>query len=398
MLKQINKKAKIVILAVGVIVIFMGYLLMSYFESSEINDNTNASFEVELGEALSDELYGELENLLAMPHLFFESQQQISMFNLAAGEQMAYYTFLPDEWIHGNHSITDFGNGYYAVWLNDRFLLEQTITLFDENFYFIDSFSTLFFDYEEEIMFMQWNNVLRMVDGEIFIYGWENRDSRGSQYFSRGNLNTGEVERLFEGSREDIFNVYGFVGENKLLVVNSRMLTAWGEFPVVMYHAHGIVNLETGEKAFNEIENFAYGNVAVNDFIMIINEVHPEFRGFENAQRTSDKLIAFDLETHTSRSLELLPGDNFLAVPSLDGNYIVTVNIEEAVFRKYDMTENVIAEISLVFPSVNYFEGEGTIDVRSVQIFPLTERIYTVHINAMPWELNERHIQFIILP
>jgi len=101
-----------------------------------------------------------------------------------------------------------------------------------------------------------------------------------------------------------------------------------------------------------------------------------------------NEVIVFNLENMSSEVIQLGHGDSLWARPSFDENYIVTINENESVFRKYDMNGNIVAETEIVIP----FDFDND----SFEIFPLTDEIYAIHIHTSMFA-DGRHIQMITL-
>jgi len=198
--------------------------------------------------------------------------------------------------------------------------------------------------------------------------------------FVRVNLNTGEIEVLFEVN--DSMRFRGFIEDNQVFI--SDQITDWDAGRV--HTQYGILNLETGKIQLFERQGFAEGHIDLHDKKVLMTEQHV-------TEVVNNEVIVFDSADLSSQFISLENRESMWARFSYDGNHIVTVNEETAFFRKYDFNGNIISEVNIEISTA--VEGISEIVINAFEIFPLTENIYTIHSLGFP---VERHIQFIRLP
>jgi len=172
---------------------------------------------------------------------------------------------------------------------------------------------------------------------------------------------------------------------------------------------YGILDLENQDITFIIKENFAYGNIEIGAEIILISE-HVSL-----GPALTNTVIIFDKEEASSKYIILHPNTNertsesVWARLSYDENYIVTINDDYSVFRKYDFYESLIAEIDIEIPIILEFPSfmseedieRGTL-YHKFEMVALSEKIYVIHtivrLQFFGWDLSEHHFQTVVLP
>jgi len=360
----------------------------------EVVNNGNSDIQTE------DDPDEELVDLEPIPYIFRnhitrrnenqltrQDSNQVYLMDLTIGELIAIYDGFDEEDFVNN--VWDLGNGYYAVFVghgisSEHHLGTQTernfrIVIFDENLNHLESLP-----YDEEEFLFLWSSILRFVNGELYIYGWE--WGIGPLYnFQRINIHTRETETLFQGNQ--ILRLNEFIGEHQILV-SEFVPPEYGAAEMDFRTLYGVLNLETGIAELFEIEqNYSYEHFIIGGSQAIMTERDPR-EMFADVDITN-KVVIINLEDMSNEVVQLAYGDSFSARLSFDGNDIVTINVTESVFRKYDRNGVIIVEMDLELPaeisSWNPFE-----------IIPVTAQIYVIRIN--PAYLEGPRVQIVTLP
>jgi len=338
---------------------------------------------------MPDEIIEEVENLT--PILYLSSQlNQVSLFDLTIGEQVAVYQFDEYEVVQ---EIWDLGDDYFAVFVGyenswvraQRLWLEEgnigmadvewdertqternfRLVIFDESLTVLD---TVPYD-EEEHMSIGYGRYVRLVNGEFFVYGTHfdsNCMLNGVCNFQRLNAHTAEVEALFGFERGQSLVAHGFVGEYQMLLSAT---SDGGQMDGPLFSIqYGIFDLATGEKHLFERENFLQLEVIYSDSSVLIS-------GLNTANEVrSGEVIVFDTENMMSEVIQLGYKGSFAIQFSFDGEHIVTINDSESVFRKYDLNGTIVAEVETDFPyNLNPF---------NTHIFPLSDHLYVIKLGV----------------
>ena len=342
----------------------------------------------------------ESTDLEPIPHVIGNHRyvNQLLLVDVVTGEEMANYEFGEYDSIE---QIWDLCEGYFVVWVGYEDLWWRSLRLGEEeafdnrtqserNFRFVifDEYlnyvETLLFN-EEEFDIGLWGSVLRIVEGELFVYGWEVSFEQTADLL-RINAHTRVVERLFSSY---IVNLHAFIDDNQILF--SRFSTPDPGSPLAdTYTAYGILNLENEEISLFKIEDYVYDRLIIDDLQVLITERGDLGATFE----LTNQVTVFDLENRTSEAIQLNDEDSTAAFFSYDGDHIVTININESVFRKYDFAGRVVAEVDIELP--DYFVHHN------IRIFPITENSYSMLLQTPVFRddpsSNGRHIQMITLP
>ena len=221
--------------------------------------------------------------------------------------------------------------------------------------------------------------------GQAFNEDWEDPLT----IFQRVNVHTGEIEDLFE--IEVSLRLHKFVNEHQIFISDQTVDWVAGRV-----HTHyGILDLQSGETHLFNREDFAIGSLDFKDLkVLISNNPSLEFY--------SQEVVIFDFENMTSELISLEEKDVFSTRFSYDGHHFVTINGEESVFRKYDLSGVLVVELELDLPRTiigvsETFEDE--IFHYGFEIFPISEDTYVLHINVLGTYFgNDHHIQIITIP
>lgn len=344
-------------------------------------------------EIVDDELAEVLAELGVFPYLTskIEEGSKLAMLNLITGDIMASYDIPEDALVN---FIKDLENGYFVVHLIPWFFHENVpdfpFIIFDET---LTPVETILFDGETLPFIM---DVMKLVDGELFVYGWgwtgdwsgwedwEDWSHVGNE-FLRVNIHTNEVEILFESDYETstrASTLHKFINSTQILTSALTTVEATGAFSTTV----GILDLDIGELIYEfELDSFAILNSDFRASKILFSE------SLIAPGRERNEVLIFDIESwdHQMVSLgfnnENVLQESFWARLSFDGNHVVTVNIEESVFRKYDIKGVVVAEVEI---------ETGILKSGDVDIHPLNDNIYAIHM----WNLLGRHIQIINVP
>ena len=389
---------------IKILVVLFTVVLISACNTTEDSViNRNETTGIILTPVTDDEIIEELEHHDPMPHITID-QNQVILLDLITGEALEIYEFDQQEIVN---QVWDFGNGYYAAWggmlgFDAEGFVENDfrIVIFDEN---LNPLETLLYDeIELPVLFF---SVLRMVDGELFVYGqgWnENWATESMTNFLRVNVHTGEVTTLFE--IEHSLRLHEFISDNQILVFDQT--TDWNAGRV--HTQYGVLDLDTGEVQLFEREGFAQGHVDFHESRVLIAERHV-------TTVVNNEVIIFDLADMSSTFIQLEDEESISVRFSHDGNYIVTINEEQSVFRKYDFNGVIVAEIEIDLPSTVTGEDEFELETdtptdlipparlyRDFQIFSITEEIYVIHTHLSLVEmwifLSDHYIQLVRLP
>ena len=424
MLEEKRKKDRFKVL-VGVLAltaVFVGmYIGLNNIAFGLATDylGTDASYEkidVDVMEFAENDWFAELVHLESMPHIITNRMNnlyvnQVLLLDLTTGELMATYEFDAYEIVK---QVWDLGNGYYAAWVGyeplcDRerrrewILGDWSEEMPDSDFRTPEelNFRLVIFDselnpidvltYTEQLStnLTWWSNVVRYVDGELFIYnfvpsvgfdmmyfGWDT-DLELPWNFQRMNAHTGETEVLFR-AEEDV-PLYEFIEDNQILVSSFVYLYDGTSF--------GILDIESGEMRFSEKNAFSSDGIILTESPRVMfNERFLHW--YWDRSNVRNEIILLNLEDMSTEVIQLAAGDSFWARPCLKENYIVTLNEVDSVFRKYDLNGNLVAETDIIIP----FDFDNF----DFEIFPITENIYAIHIHTSMF-VGGRHIQIINL-
>ena len=370
------------------VVLLLVLLSACTINRDEITEDESAG--IVLSPIVDNEVIEELAVLDPMPHIS-AYQNQITLLDLVTGEILANYDFNEEERID---EVWDLGDGFYAAWgggwrNHPQGFVENDfrIVIFDEN---LTPLETLLYDDEE--LPMLFLSVLRFVDGELFVYGPDNRninwDTDSTTNLLRINVHTEEIDILFEVELSLFF--YEFIDDQQILVFDQ--ITDWAAGRV--HTQYGVLNLETGEIQSFVREGFAQGHIDFHGSKVLIAERHVTVE-------VENEVIVFDLEDMSSEFIQLEHEESRWARFSLDGHHIVTINEEAYVFRKYDLNGAIIAEVDIErHPSIDDIDDVDFIAI-DFEIFPITEQTYALHthLSFISHDLFtiEHHIQFISL-
>jgi len=214
---------------------------------------------------------------------------------------------------------------------------------------------------EGDLGFLRVSHVLlRLEDGNVVAYRWSHTESGEDLDLLRMDLRTGEVETLFVGIGDVGFTLWEFVGED-LIVLSGRFFDT---VPDKMYY--GVLDLGTGEIHLAEAGAIMVGQVVENGDSVIFTEV--DVRVFDIA--LFDEVLVFNFQSLEGVVVNLFPEDSLWARLTLDGKYVVTVNLGESIFRKYDLSGSIVAEVPL---TIDFPER-----LQDVGIVPLTENYFVI--------------------
>jgi len=271
-----------------------------------------------------------------------------------------------------------------------------SILIFDESFNEVGRFilddnhqahpplNTEFWKYENDKLFLYGGRV----DLNVLT-------SRTLTYY-RFNVGTGEIDEVFQLYGD--IRLLGYAGDNHFLGFGDYFYFGeeghgGGGSQQFRETSFGLINIETGEKNFFTVENFGHGRKDRVDSLLLISEMSGP-----NLEQTN-RVIVFNVETESYDVIQLLPNDSHIARLSLSGDYIVTVNLAENLFRKYDMEGNIIFEtpIEMSFETERSETEWGIIfdellPIHDIHIFVIDENTYSIHYT--PWE-GERQVEFI---
>jgi len=338
-------------------------------------------------EPINDDIVEVLVNLYPIPYLISHQLMglnKISLIDLTSGETIAYYKFDVDYQIH---DLWDLGNGYYAVhvWrIDDETFsdIDHQVIIFGE---YLEKLEVIFYDVEatSPLFF----GILALLEGELIAYTMEPghvEQIREPLNLMRFNMHTGEIENLIKMD-EYVGHLHQFIGENQIFITDRVIFFDEGR----MSSKYGILDLETELTHFFIKEDFGYGHIDFRDSQVLISE------GFPVGPPLRNEVIVFDVENMSSKIVQLEDREGIWARFSFEGNHIVTINVDEFVFRKYDFSGIVVAEIELERPS-HVENVSGFEDFTDFEIFSITDEIYAIHTSVS--SALDRHIQFIILP
>ena len=327
--------------------------------------------------------------------VFTHTFEEFDLFNSAvilendyfviSGRNYSSFELAWQEWWANNHDWPeedDYGNFIDFTLPEDEdseFIFSYSI--FDEKFNFVDSFlfgnnfNVLFFKYENNELIVYGNNI-------------ELNDTGGTEWiFYRKNLATGVMDELFR--LHDEISMLALIGNCHFLGVSDNI--SFGEqigqefSPLFRDVNFGLINIETGAKNFFTVENFGRGHTDVVDSQMLISEM-----GAFNLEQTN-RVILFDIEAETYEVIQLLPNDSHVARLSLDGNHIVTTNLAENLFRKYDLEGNVLFETAI---EIRFNVIEEEFSYHDVFLFAIDENTYSIHYTPFGGQ-GRRQVEFI---
>ena len=381
-----------------ILVICFTLILLSSCNGDEISENipiVDGSTGIISTPLTDDEIIEELDVSEVVTSVVIDNSR-IILIDVATGESLANHEL--DE-----HSVIDqvwdLGEGYYIVWGGEP--------SFDAEGFVDNDFKLMIFDeglnllealmYDEEEFPQLFSSVLRLVDGELFVYGLEAGADWGSMTdFLRINVHTQEVERLFEVKSS--FEFYDFINDHQILIFER--LVDWNEGSVNTNY--GLLDIETGYTQLSERQGFAQGQISFHASKVLITESHV-------TDVVKNEIIIFNLDDLSSIFVQLEHEESMWAHFSYNGDYIVTINEEKSVFRKYGLDGEMIAEVDIELPTivtgVDEIPGEELYYHHiyyDFEIFPITEQIYALHIHISFSDigllLRDRHIQIITLP
>ena len=261
----------------------------------------------------------------------------------------------------------------------DDYLMTSYL-VFNESFNYIDSF---LFENNFSVVLSRYNN------GELIFYvnrvDLTNPANRILNYY-RINLSSGKIDELFQ-LHGDI-QILGYADENHFLGVSSNFYFGdqiGQETPLLFREtSFGLICAETGEKNFFTVENFGYRYTIIAGSLLLLSEMN-----MSNLEQTN-RVIIFNMETNSYDIIQLLPNDSHIARLSLDKNHIVTINLAENLFRRYDMTGKILFETSIEMEFEMIF-GE-VFPFGRVQLFVIDEHIYSIHYISQE---GYRQVEFI---
>jgi len=313
------------------------------------------------GVQVDEEVLGEISELT---HLFADGNRVIRV-DLASGEVVDSFEFGEHQTVGAIRSIDD---GFYQATVSyiDGMMFNRNYVIFDDNFNYIETF-------ERNMM-----GASRFVDGVLYTYALTGPVDPPWQ-FIRNNGRTGEREILFETSVA--LNAHEFIDDNHILV-NSWIDSGSASFQTIFE----ILDFSSGNtQPIETISNFSILHVVSNGSQIIIteNEMHESVTR-EYGISSTNQVVIFDIETMTHQVVQLEVGDSHLARLTEDGNHIVSVNVAESVFRKYDLSGGIIAETSIELPEYFSFLRSDLIQV--------AENVYFIRINTVSDDgINDFH-------
>ena len=345
---------------------------------------------------ITDDMLAEtLEQLERNLHLDItvdETIWKLVMRDLVTWEELATYALADGEHVSFSRELE---NGYFLVQISPLFWDEDTpelpFIIFDDN---LTPVETIWFEGEVLPFPME---IVRLIDEQLYIYGWgwsgdwaEIDDwTLMDTEFLKVNIHTGEFEVLFvsEGETQN-HSLHQFINETQILTSRLTTVEATGEFRTRI----GILDIVLGEFVYEfELDNFAILDSDFQDSTVLFSESRIALG------RERNEVLIFDTDNRVYQMVSLAASDenffteSFRARLSLDGNHIVTINEGASVFRKYDVDGMLVAEVEIEIEAFNYYGFEIE---NNFEIFPLTDKIYAIHI------LHDlgRHIQMINLP
>jgi len=335
----------------------------------------------------------EFNGLDHLPHLIINEgtgslSTMLQLVDLMSGEVLATYELGDYEVVTFKHSL-DSNN--FVVEIQNTTSWEKEIVIFDEDLTIVDQLNFA------EDKFGLHGSILKMIEGDLIVYGWEwGQEPTGS--LLRINIHTGEIEQILETDAPvDWLN--SFIGENEIFVTDR--IQDWDIGSI--QSRYGIWNLKTGEMQLLEREGFVLGHLDFRNSEVLISE------SFSVGPPLRHEVIVFDLESMTEKIIQLVGEESIWARFSFDGGYIVTVNEDESVFRKYDINGMIVTEIEVYLPLTvagsEELSSEELANIplsRDFEIIPITDRIYVLHTEISLWShwffLSDHHFQFVILP
>jgi len=353
----------------------------------------------------NDEIRDILINLESISRLIIHGEwnneqnrwiNELRLIDVITGDMIASYEFGVE---HQFSEPVDLGNGYFAVDVGiiDFATWETTgkkVIIFNG---FLEVVDVVFYD-TDKILALHLG-FLQFVEGELIAYTLEAGDGTFGEILNpvRYNLHTGEIEVLAE-INEFIPNMHQFVGDNQIFV--STLVELWDQGRIIT--RYGIVDLDIEETHFFEKEDFVYGHFDFRDAQVLMSESR------SMGSPVISKVVVFNVEAMSSKSVALEGEESHWTYLSYDANYIVTINEEASLFRKYDFNGVVVAEIEIEIPlevadSENYLNYPDAWFGNSFEIIPITEQIYAIFTTStfgipMWIEITEHSSQLVVLP
>ena len=333
-------------------------------DSTDYNGTNNNDEDSEFG----------YEGFDQIPYAFFNHSinvNEISLIDLSTADTITSVTF--DEYDIVKQ-IWNLSNGYIVVFvgheeLNARYSrLRRNEGIFELGDFILDerkpderNMRIILLDKELNIVNTIAHDDFRIENinysnGNIYAFYWVSRDLTNPSSFHdlfKVDLLANEVIVVKENTRP--FQIMGFVNED-LAIVSM------------------ISGCETGErfiglKDLNTNENFQFDiDFSPRDFVRlgdkwIITEANTRWFGGE----IYSQVYIFDTHSMSGRLIQLIEEDSYWARLTVSGNYIIAVDQLEAVFRKYDLSGNVLSEIGIYLAyNFNWFEIFSLSDYKSL--------------------------------
>jgi len=355
-------------------------------------------------------LIGTLESLPPIPYLV---DQQI--FNRDSNELILRFTII--DLITGDiMGIREFNSKYsfFRAWVleNDNFAINLYNRNTDEVYLYIFNNAMEELGVIELNAYTFWSmgfSYLQIKGNDFYLYGIELETNeewtpRPILNPTRLNLLTGEKEVIFEVF-EPIQSIHGFINEKEVFATERIVLFEQG----ILKTRYGLLNLEDEVLIVFDKENFGYGRIDIGFQKVLIAE------GTSVGPLLLNEVILFDISDTKSFSVTLATttsertSESVWARLSYNEDYIVTINDDFSVFRKYDFDGNIIIEKNIIIPMTIQDDEQFTVEelangyFRNIfDIIPITEQVYIIHTKSFleffGWYVSEHHFQTVVLP
>jgi len=332
------------------------------------------------------------ENFLEpRPHAFsnfFVDVHKVSVVDLTTGDSLNTYTFDEYEKVHQVWNLAN-GDIVALVGYEDSSAREARLRRLENDFSDVGADFDFLTTAERDFRFVVFDENLNILtstahasymnsgfvkyyNAQVFAYDWVSRSEEelGPWDLWRINLLTSESEVMLEDFNP--LSILGFI-DDKTAIVNGG-----GEMTQVF---RGTLNVTTGEKESFGIDEFNIRNFASNGTKWLATESNTRWFGGE----ITSQVFVLNAENMTGELVQLIEEDSYWARLTPDGNFIVAFDQLELIFRKYDLSGNVISEIA-VEPPENF---------NTFEIFPLTNEKHLLSTQILD---GVRHFQIINLP
>ena len=316
-------------------------------------------------------------------------EETVLLINLATGETLASHV-LPEEngWVE---EVFDFNNGNFAAlvgvsgdvhlsmrgeidteevdWDNDAHDHQLRFLIFDQELNVLEEFPIDEQKFSDNGHYISLGSITRNVatfeNDELVLYFSPNVFTGVSEYsIQRYNVHTGEFMVIVQGIDTQIMELEKTTNPQYLFFTGRNGGPGIGD-PSTIY---GTINIETGEINTESTQGFW-------DLVQTVDDSYAVLVAGGGWDGLRGKVMILNLATleYDVMQLEDDVQDWLVQRLSYDQKHIVTLNDEQTYFRKYEIESgDLITEVAV--------ESDfGDVWGNFINIFPITESIYSIH-------------------